>query len=75
MEITYWSVHSSSRRGGDRVKVLTRSNLEMRTMNSKRRKSHLLLMPHVVPNPRRLENHCAWPMLYKEEINGNDVNA
>ena len=21
---------------------------------------------------KRLKNHCAWPMLYKEEINGND---
>ncbi len=26
------------------------------------------------PIQRNMENHCAWPILWKEEINGNDDN-
>ena len=29
-------------------------------------------MPQNVSNPKKMEKHCAWPMVYLEHINSND---
>ena len=41
-------------------------------MNWKMRKDYLSVMPLLMPNQKKMENYCAWPMLWKEEITDND---